>query len=127
MRLQHTESDGCHMRGITSDRNYARWQNFLIMHERSGRVKITLITGSLVRMLPHSKMQTLKLCRREEPGNFPHMSSVKGRERVERFNWAWAYPKALNRKRVKVVGNLLHVSSYQCPISYTLSIERIVV
>ena len=82
MRLQHTESDGCHMRGITSDRNYARWQNFLVMHERSGRVKIPLITGSLVRRLPHSKMQTLKLCRREEPGNFSLMSSVKSRESV---------------------------------------------
>ena len=34
--------------------------------------------------LPHSGTQTLKSCRHGEPGIFPHVSSVKSREGVER-------------------------------------------
>ena len=48
---------------------------------------------SLVPRLPHSRMRTLKLCRRGEPGIFSHVSSVKGREGSRDLNCAWAYPR----------------------------------
>ena len=43
-----------------------------------------LLFISLVPRLPHSGTQTLKLCRQEESGTFPHMSNVKGTKGVER-------------------------------------------
>ena len=91
------------------------------MHERSGRIKIPLSTQvalSAVFLTPKYKHRS---CAGGE--SLVIFLSVKGRERVERL----IVPKALNRKRVKIVGNLLHVSSYRCLISYTLSVERIVV
>jgi len=40
--------------------------------------------SSLVSTLPHSGTQTLKLCRRGNPGIFSHVRSTKGRKEVER-------------------------------------------
>ena len=39
---------------------------------------------SLVPRLPCSGTRTLKLCRQGDPGIFSHMSSLKGREEVEK-------------------------------------------
>ena len=58
--------------------------------------------NSLVPRLPCFGTQTLKLCRRGEPGIFSHVSSAKGQ----------GIPETQNRKK-KVAANLLHVSSYQ--------------
>ena len=55
------------------------------------------LTASLFPTLP--QMQKLNLCRCGEPGFFSHVSSVKGREEVERdLNCMWTYPKAQNMK-----------------------------
>ena len=49
---------------------------------------------NLLASFPCSKSQTLKLCRRGEPG-VSHMNSSKGRKGVRDLNCAWAYPQSL--------------------------------
>ena len=68
----------------------------------------SLIKGSsLVPRLPRSGTQTMKLCRCGEPGIFSHVSSLKGRKNlIVRGHMRL-------RKRAKVAGTLLHVSSYR--------------
>ena len=55
------------------DRHYQSIQFIMSMH----------CLCSLVPMFPCSRTQTVKLCRRGEPGSFCHVKSVIGREAVE--------------------------------------------
>ena len=68
---------------------------------------------SLVPRLPHTGMQTLKLCRWGEPGIFSHMTTIIGREGVERPYLCVGVLEDSAAKRVKVVGDSLHISSRQ--------------
>ena len=65
---------------------------------------------NLVPRLPRSGTRTLKLCRL---GIFSHVRGGKGRKEVERTQLCVGVPATQNRKRPKVVGNLLHISSYR--------------
>ena len=68
------------------------------------------VSLSLIPRLLRSGTQTLKLCRRREPGIFPHVSTTKCRKILI----AHGHTRRLRtEKRAKVAGNLLHVSSYR--------------
>ena len=62
-------------------------------------IKLFCMCFSLVPRLSHSGMWTLKLYKHGQPGIFSHVNNIKGRERVERPNCAWAYLKIQNRKK----------------------------
>ena len=69
--------------------------------------------SSLVPRLPHSGMQTLKLCRRGEPDIFSHMRNGKDRREVDATLIVRGHMSLRTEKGTKVVDNLLHVSSYR--------------
>ena len=71
------------------------------------------LDNSLVPRLPRSGTQTLKLCRRGEPGIFSHMKSAKDRHQVDATLIVCGHMRLRTEKGTKVAGNLLHVSSYQ--------------
>ena len=86
--------------------------------------KVEEVGSSLVPRLPHSGMKTFEVMRVWRTWYF---FSHEHRQRLTRgrhhLNCAWAYPRLRTGKRVKVAGNLLHVSSYQ---GVTPSVECIV-
>ena len=72
------------------------------------------VVGSLVPRLPFSGTQTLKLCRRGEPGIFSHVrSGIKGRCEVDTTLIVCGRMRLRTEKGTKVAGNLLYVSSYR--------------
>ena len=71
------------------------------------------VCHSLVPRLPRSGMQTLKLCRRGEPGIFSHVRSGKGRHEVDATLIVCGRMSLRTEKGTKIAGNLLHVSSYR--------------
>ena len=64
-------------------------------------------TCSLIPRLPWFGTQTLKLCKRGEPGICSHVSSFMSREMCVGVSKNSEQEK---KKTAKVVGNLLHVS-----------------
>ena len=60
------------------------WVQYITWKQKSGKKQGRPETLSLVPRLPRSGTQTLKLCRRGEPGVFCHVKSAKGRKEVER-------------------------------------------
>ena len=68
---------------------------------------------SLVPRLPRSGTRTLKLWRRGEPGIFCHMKSGKDRCEVDATLIVRGRMRLRTEKGMKIVGNLLHVSSYR--------------
>ena len=88
------------------------YQAVSLLPHSLGYVAITHIftakySVSLVPRLPHLGTQTLKLCRRGEPGIFSNVRSGKAE-----LNCVWVYSWHRTGKRAKVAGNLLHISSY---------------
>ena len=69
--------------------------------------------GSLIPRLPRSGTQTLKLCRRGEPGIFCHVKSTKDRREVDATLIVCGRMRFRTEKGTKVAVNLLHVSSYR--------------
>ena len=71
--------------------------------------------------------RTLNLCRWGEPGIFSHVSSIKGREGVERdHNCVRAYPKAQNIKLSIGKATYCTYLIIRGWISYTMNLEHIV-
>ena len=69
--------------------------------------------SSLVPRLPCSGTRTLKLCRRGEPGIFSHMRNGKDRRELDATLIVRGRMSLRAEKGTKVVGNLLHISSYR--------------
>ena len=90
---------------------------YTLLHMKESNIKTLLPhfvdkASHLTPTPPHSGMPTLNLCRQEEPGIFSHVSSIKGRRGGRETVFVCGHGQRLRAtERVKVVDDLLHISS----------------
>ena len=116
----HAETTACYqlqqqtkVHVLTFSVSTANYSGKLHKKHRIRRFHFTSSDCSLVPRLPRSGMQTLKFCRRGEPGIFCHVKSTKDRREVDTTLIVHGRMRLRTEKGTEVAGNFLHVSSYR--------------